>query len=221
MPRVFVIVSLLLIGCPAAVTAEAIDGGFGLGLSAAFVRLDNGESQAESIVISTTGGVCESYGELMEAQAEFYEAVVDIMSQNYCSNLEEPFVRYAEAAQDVLVMDARILSLGVVEGDFDQQSYEGNEWWGTVGVVDNVPYVDALEDFDADGDQMDGCGLSEGDVELDAGDSWTLDGDLEITTAETDGPVAGTIEADMLDEDGDEDGELTASFTAVLCEIDL
>lgn len=221
MRSLLVPLTLLLGGCSASVTAEAIDGGFGLLAGAALVRTDDGDNEYESVLISSAGVSCAAYTEMAEAGDEFYDAAFDVMNSDYCEDLEEPFLAYAKAFQAVFPLASRLVVISVSEGDFDEEDYDKGEWSGSVGLVEEVPYEDAVEDFDADGDQLDGCGLGADGLDGDFGDSWTLKGDLEVTSVEKAGPVVGDIDADMHDEDGDEDGEFTASFTAPLCEIDL
>lgn len=220
--RILTPLLVLLAGCPAGVGAEAIDGGFGLGLSALYVKVDGGDYESESVVISTEFGACDKYATYSEAYEDFYKAALDVMAEDYCEDLEEPFTAYVEAAQALFPAGARSASFGTDEGDFDTEKYDmPDEAGGVVTLVEETPYEDALDDFDADGSVTDGCGLGEDGLDDGSATYWTLEGDLDITTAEKDGPVAGTVDADMIDEDGDEDGAFTASFTATLCEIDL
>ncbi len=226
MTRALLPLTLLLAACPASVTAEGIEGGFGLGLGADYVRLvsDNGDS--ESIVLSTRGGVCEDYATFAEAQAEMLSASLDLFSNQYCANLEAPLADYVAATQDLFTVGARFVTLSAHGGDLDKEQYDlPDDASGTVALVEDTPYDGALDDFDPDAGAMEGCGLDQGELEAfataDFGTAWTLDGDFEITALEKDGPAAGTVDADMIDDDGDEDGAFTASFTATLCEIEL
>lgn len=220
--RILTPLLVLLAGCPAGVSAEAIDGGFGLGISALYLKVDGGDYESESVVISTEFGTCEKLATYYEAWEDFYKAAADVMAEDYCEDLADPFAAYVESVQSLYPVGARSVSLGTAEGDFDTEKYDmPDEASGVVTVVDETPYEDALDDFDADGSVMDGCGLGEDGLDDGSATYWALEGDLDITTAEKDGPVAGTVDADMIDEDGDEDGAFTASFTATLCEIDL
>lgn len=220
--RTFLTLPFLLTGCAAGVSAEGVPGGFGLGMSAAYLRVDYGETDSESILISTELGVCDKYATFAEAQVEFLEAAMDVLAADYCEDMEEPFTAYLDAAQALFPQGARFVQLGVDKPKLDDGTFDmPEEAWGSVGVVTDALFQDARDNFDPDSDVTEGCGLDDDDLDSDFGDSWTLEGKLDLTDVGSDGPATGTVDAEMIDDDGDEDGAFTANFTATLCEIDI
>ncbi len=216
-----VFVPLVLTGCPASVTAEGMEDGFGLGFGAAWVHVDDGDSESDSVVIANYGDVCTKTQAFYEAFAEFSDAATDVMSKNYCENVEEPFLAYVEAASALQFEGAHVVSLGF-SGDLNDKEYEfDDDASGFVFEITESPWEGVAEDFDADGSITDGCGV--GTLDDDFSDSWTLtDGTVEITALTDEASASGVVDARMKESgSGGDKSDFAASFSAAWCEIDL
>lgn len=216
-----VLVPVVLTGCPASVTAEGMDDGFGLGFGAAWVHLDDGDSESDSVVIANYGDVCVKTQAYFDAFAEFSDAATDVMSKNYCENVEEPFLAYVEAAAALQFEGAHVVTLGF-SGDLNDREYDfDDDVAGFVAEVTDSPWEGVADDFDADGSITDGCGV--GTLDEDYGDSWTLtDGSVDVTALSEEGAASGSVDARMKESgSGGDKSDFTASFSAAWCEIDL
>lgn len=219
--RFSLVLLLLSTGCAASVSAEALDGGFGPGLSAIRLHTKGEDSDTDSLLISNVGGLCAKWQNLTTATSELLDASSDVMSKHYCENLEEPAQNYVDAAQATYPKGANFLSISV-DGGLDEDSFDTpKEAGGGMATVTSVPFDGVMDDFDTDGSVMDGCGVGDDVFNEDFSDTWNIgDGTLELTSVKSEGPVSGTLEAALKDDDGDIDGDIKASFTASFCEIE-
>ncbi|MBM4366948.1 MAG: hypothetical protein FJ102_12115 [Deltaproteobacteria bacterium] len=72
----FLLPVLSLFGCPASVTAEGMDDGFGMGWSAVWFHYEMKQGDAEGITLSNVMGLCakqQAYWESFEAYTDAYE----------------------------------------------------------------------------------------------------------------------------------------------------
>lgn len=208
-------------GCAASVNVEALDGGFGLGVSAIRIHSKGSDADRDSVAISNVGGLCTKFQDYYTALNELTDAGSDITSSHYCENVEEPLTNFVDASQSLFTKHAHFLTLSVGDG-FDEDKFDTpTEAGGDLMEVTNVPLEDALDDFDVDGSVLDSCGLDSSFLDEDIGDYWSIgDGTLEITKEESDGVVVGKLDAALKDEDDKTDGDILASFTATFCEVD-
>jgi len=211
---------LLLTGCPASVTAEGLDDGFGMPVSAVRFHVTSDGGDSDTILISNVPGLCEKYGSFAEASKAFTDAAEDVTSQNYCKNLEEPLNAYVPAVQALQFKGATYVSLSV--NDFDEGEYAfGETGSGLVQAYTDLPLEGVLDDFDADGSLVNGCGTNF-NTDSDPVDTWTLDdGSVKLDTVESKGAASGSADGTMKDENGKADGDFQATFTAAWCEVDL
>lgn len=211
---------LVLTACPASVTAEGMDDGFGLGFGAAWLHL-GGESESDSVVIANYGDVCAKSQAYYEAFAEFKDAGTHVRLKDYCENVEEPFLAYVEAAAALQFEGAHVVKLGF-SGDLNDKEYEfDDDVAGFVAEVTDSPWEGVADDFDADGSITDGCGV--GTLDDDFSDNWTLtDGTVEITALSEEAFASGSVDARMKESgSGGDKSDFMASFSATWCEIDL
>ncbi len=215
------LVLVSLTGCPASVTAEGMDDGFGMGFGAAWIHVDEGKTESDSIVIANYGDVCLKTEALYEAYQDLYDEGFDVLSKDYCEDIEEPFLAWIDASAAMQFDGANIVSLSF-SGDLNDKEYDfDDDVYGSVMEVTDDPWADMADDFDPDGDVMDGCGV--GTVEEDFGNFWSLtDGSVEITALTDEASATGAVDARM-EEDGKggDKSDFTASFTAAWCEINL
>ncbi len=210
-----------LTGCPASVTAEGIDEGFGMAFGAAWIHTDAGEEESDSIVIANYGDICPKYEAYYQAYSEFEDSALDVLSKDYCENIEEPFLAWIDAAAAIGFDGAKIVSISFL-GDLNDKEYDfDDDAYGSVSEVSDAPWEDFANDFDTDGDITDGCGI--GTMDTDYGDVWSLtDGSVEITALADEASASGTVDARMQDTGkGDDKSGFTASFGAGWCEINL
>lgn len=220
--RLIGLVALLgLTGCPASVTAEGMDEGFGMAFGAAWIHADAGKDESDSIVIANYGDVCVKTEAYYEAYEEFEDAATDVLSKDYCENIEEPYLAWIDASAALLFDGAKVVSIGF-SGELNDKEYDfDDDAFGSVSEVTDAPWEDMKDDFDPDGDVTDGCGS--GTIDTDFGDSWSLtDGSVEITALTDEASASGTIDARMEENDkGGDKSDFTASFGAAWCEINL
>ncbi len=212
--------ALLLTGCPASVTAEGLDDGFGMPISAVRTHIVSDNGDADYVVISSVGDLCTKEVAFSEASSAFFTASEDVLSQHYCKNLEQPFTDYVEAVQAMQFKGATYVSLSVGT-DFDEGEYGfGKDASGTVAAYDDTPFEGAIDDFDPEGSVLDVCGL--GTVDTDQGNYWDLDdGSVTLDSVVDEGVTSGSADGTMMTDSGKADGDFQANFSAAWCEIKL
>ena len=85
-------------------------------------------------------------------------------------------------------------------------------------VTPENPSGAASLSWDPDDDYEDNCGVDTDDGDT---DHWNfVDGQVEFDKVEDEQVATGKLEVDLNEDDGDDAGELTASFTASWCEIE-
>jgi hypothetical protein len=223
MARFALIPLLALTACAGSVTVEEIDG-FGGVASALWVYDD--DANAHTIRLTNVVGGCAKLQAIREAEEEFEDALGDIGFNDlddYCEIMEEPTKRAAEAGTAAYHEGAHWLTLSVDGGDEpDDDTYEvdGDPFVaGYIQYFENSPYEAALSDYDPDEENDALCGIDSDDLEFDT-DDWALDdGELEITAVNDEANASGTFEGELVDPEGDNEGDIRFSFTATYCEI--
>jgi hypothetical protein len=222
----FTLLSLsLLAGC-SSVSLEEVDP-FGGVASALWVHFDDADSH--QIILSNVAGGCGRLQAAAEAEAAYWEAVesLDVGDlDDYCAELEEPFLAYADAMSKVYYPGAHILTLGVSDGgdtEPDDDTYEVGEspsLSGSMAYVEEDVYAEFIEDYDADGGFGSDCGVDLAKVNG-AADYWSLvEGELEITAVNDEKSLSGKLEGELEDDDGDNAGDIRVSVSATYCEVD-
>jgi hypothetical protein len=217
--------AVVLGGCGATVETDAIDGGFGIAWTAVRMHIEVEGEDTEQLTISTVVDYCTAYQRLIDALDELQEAADDADEDDYCEDLAEPVEEFAAAAEAAGPEGSRAIHAYVADGEFDDDDYEFGEDASGSMVAINEDRAAPFRDWDEDEDPEDNCGLDEDDME-DLGEDneyFRLEGDLEIASVEDEGPMSGTLDAQAIDEDEDDDdaGDVTATFTATYCEIDV
>lgn len=216
----FLLPILSLFGCPASVTAEGMDDGFGAAWSAVWFNYDMKQGDAEGITLSNVMGLCakqQAYWESFEAYMDAYEDADDD-----CAEIEQP-MRDFVAASEGLYFDGANYSSGGPTDDMDDGDYElgKDAYWSVFGYTEDMDNS-YLDDFDADEKISEGCGMDteDQDQEID-GDSWSVeDGELVIDSVNDEASVSGSVEGEMVQK-GDEEGAYKATFTATYCEVEI
>ena len=215
--------SLLLSGCAASVQADEIDP-FGAGASAAWIHWD-GDFDYDSIVIANVGGFCDKLLALQEAADEYADEAEDIDKDDYCEEARAPAQKWARIADSLWHEGTHLIEFSVNE-DLDITPDEGtfevgdlrSGLSGGVTYYQDSPYESYLKDWDPDDDYEDNCGVDTDDGDT---DHWNfVDGQVEFDKVEDEQVATGELEVDLNEDDGDDAGELTASFTASWCEIE-
>jgi hypothetical protein len=221
MRKILLIGAALLTGCPASVTAEGMDDGFGAAWGSAWVHIDYGKEENDTIVIANFGDVCTKMTAWYEATSALEEPSTDVLSQAYCEHLEEPFMEWVDASEAIFFGGASTVSVSVGD-NLEADSYDlEDDVTGSVTTVDDPIWEDLRDDFDPDGSLGDNCGLGSRDFDL--VDSWTLkDGTMDVTALSEEGSAGGTIDGRMQEnkQNGDK-SDFSASFSAPWCEIDI
>ncbi|MDP2314104.1 MAG: hypothetical protein Q8P41_14475 [Pseudomonadota bacterium] len=214
-----------LVGCAGSVQVEDIDP-FGAAASAVWFHWD--DSDYDSLLLTNVMGACGKWQAYAEASKELDDAVEDMDENDYCEDAKEPSLAVARIANDLFHEGTHMLALTVYEDgstEPEEETYEVGDprqaLGGTVTYYGASPYAAILADWDEDEDWEDNCGIDTDDLDADI-DSWSLsDGELELLSVKDEGAAAGALEAELVDEDGDRDGDISARFTATWCEVDL
>ncbi len=219
--RAFFLLPLLsLFGCPASVTAEGMDDGFGSAWSSVWFHYDTKQGDSEGITLSNVMGLCtkqQAYWEAFEAYMDAYEDADDD-----CAEIEQPLRDFIAASQ-AITFDGANYSSGGPTDDMDDGEYELGEdaYWGIIAYTDDID-SSFLDDFDADGKISDNCDMDTDDMNEEVGyDSWSIaDGELVIDSVNDEASVSGSVEGEMM-QGKDEEGAFKATFTASYCEVEI
>ncbi len=227
MVRIARSISLLaLVGCAGSVSVEDLDP---FGGAASAVWFHSSESGQDFLMLSNVGGVCAKTQAYLEIYEEAWNDIadLDLTDSDYCEQAKEPIFAYARAGDALYHEGAHYLSLGVFDADGsvpEEDTYEVGDperaLGGSVTYFGESPYANILDKWDVKEDLEDGCGLSASDYDSD-NESWTLaDGDLEFTRVADERSAAGRLDGELIGDDGGDEGDITASFTASWCELD-
>ena len=220
MYRLFALPLVFLLGCPASVTAEGMDDGFGLGWSAVWFKYSSGEFDSEGITLSNVAGLCEKQTAAYEALEAFYDKLEDVDADDACSEIESE-TREFYGSWEALYFEGANYASGGPTDEMDDGDYElGDDAYFGVISYTNSPFEGVLDDFDPDEEIGEGCGIDDEEAEIEA-EEWSIqDGELVIDTVNDEANVSGSVEGEMVQK-GDEEGAFTASFTAAYCEIEI
>jgi hypothetical protein len=203
------------------VTAEAIDDGFGPGWSAVWFHYNMDGGDSDDITLSNVAGICEKQKTFYEAYEEYVDTAKDLDMNDSCEDFEEVYLGVVDASMARNIEGANNASMYTYD-DLEDGEYElGDEAAASVVAYTESPFEDARDDFDADEDIKDGCGIDDGDGDSDWGDTWSVtDGDLVLDAVNDEANASGSIEGEMTQK-GDDEGAFSATFTAAYCEIDV
>lgn len=222
MYRLFALPLVFLLGCPASVTAEGMDDGFGPGWSAVWFHYNSGKFETEGITLSNVAGLCEKQTKAYEALEAFYDKAEDLDADDECSEIEAETRDFYGSWEALYFEGANYASGGptgedgMEDGDFELGE---DAYFGVISYT-NSPFEGVLEDFDPDEEVGEGCGLDDNDAELEA-DEWSVqDGELVLDTVSDEANLSGSVEGEMVQK-GDDEGAFSATFTAAYCEIDV
>lgn len=216
---------LALVGCAGSVSLEEVDT-FGGAASAVWVHWD--ESEYDSILLTNVGGACGKWQAYAQAQADYADATEDIDEDDWCEEAEAPSKDLARATNALFHEGVHALTLTVFGGgttEPDEDTYEVLDLtallYGQMTYYESSPAEAVLRDWDPSDDLEDGCGVDDDDLELDS-TTWALsDGDLEIDSVNDEKGLSGTLDGELTDDDGDNAGDIDATFSATWCEVDL
>lgn len=216
---------LALVGCAGSVTLEDVDS-FGGGASAVWFHSD--DSNYDSILLTNVVGACGKWQAYAQAQEDYADATEDIDADDWCEEAEAPTKAFARATNALFHEGVHSLSLTVF-GDGttvpDEDTYEVLDLtallYGQMTYYESSPSAAILRDWDPSDDLDDGCGVDEDDLELDS-TTWILsDGELEIDAVSDEKGLQATLDGELVDDDGDDAGTITAVMSATWCEVDL
>lgn len=223
--RMLPLLALPLAACAGSVETDALDDGFGAVWSS--VRLHGTETDSESIVLTNVMGACGKLQTYNELYVAFMEEVEDMDAEDYCSDAMEPALALAKAGDSLYYEGAKYLSVYPLDGEeWNDDGYDiPEDAGGGITEYTDSSYAGWADDWDEDGDWEDGCGI-------DSQDAWDIynvfameKGEVNIDSAENESRASGDLEADLLEVDletyeTDDAGEVTATFSAVYCEIE-
>lgn len=215
---------LALVGCAGSVFVEDLDP-FGGAASAIWLHDDD----SHLLMLSNVGGLCAKWQNYLEVVEDAWDDVadLDVSDDDYCQEAREPMFAYARAGDALYHEGAHYLTLQVRDDDGTEPSEDTYEvggdkkaLGGSVTYFGESAYSAILSDWDVKDDFEGNCGLSLRDFESES-DTWSLDeGELEITRVADERGVSGRLEGELVDRDGDDEGEIAARFSASYCEID-
>jgi hypothetical protein len=219
-----------LTGCAGSVKLSDQDA-FGGVSSATWFHYNYTEGHdSDTIQLTNIGGMCDKTQAYYDAYKEFDKAGndADPTSSSYCGDIEDSFRDWAQAADAIFHDGVHFVQMSTIKGDStvpEADTYDvGGESHGLVGTVnylDKSPFSDALDDFDPDAQANDFCGVDLSALTDTPGDAWAIDdGSLDITSVTEDKALKGELDGSIADDDGDDAGDIAASFNATYCEID-
>jgi len=231
MSLAFVLPLAVLTGCAGSVKVSDQDA-FGGVSSASWVHMNYKDTDDnDGIELVNVGGLCGKTQDYWDAYNELDKAVndADVTSSSFCKDIKDALLAYTQAGDAIIHDGVHVVALSTAKGGSsvpEADTYDvGGETKGLYGSVtyyDKDPFADATDDFDEDAQGNDGCGVDFAGLFTDSpGDTWTLDdGSLEITTLTDEKSLKGSLDASMVDDDGDDAGDITATFTASYCDVD-
>lgn len=217
------VLAFSLLGCAATVTAEGIEGGFGLGLSAVLRHVEAGSFTAENVVIANFPDYCLRYQRVLDAISASFDVEAQSTDDDYCAEMEPIYRELSESLNAIYFEGANWFAVYSTSYDVDEYEF-GEQASGSLLSWTSSPYADVMADFDASSTAKDGCGMDSEDSDDDLADEWSItEGSLEITVSEgDDGSTSGSIDATMEGQGKSaSDGDIIASFTASWCELDM
>jgi hypothetical protein len=227
---------VLLGGCSGKVKMSEADG-FGMVWSSVWVSEDDSDD-AQSIVLSNVTGVCRKMQKAAEETKEYYDEIEDEYEdldyddeEEVCEFYQGMFSQYAKIYKPLYPKNAHYLSMSfrdedgradVDEGtweadrDADERFSMGIDYYGA-----GSPFQLLADIIDCDDDDWYDAYEDAYDEFEDEYQSWGADdGEVDITKVRDEKKAKGTFDVELIDEDGDDDGEATGKFSASWCEID-
>jgi hypothetical protein len=227
----------LLTGCSSSVKMSDADR-FGTVWSSVWLSEEDSDD-AQSVVLSNVTGVCRKMQKAAEETKDLYDEIEDEYDDldyddedEICEFYADMFGRYAKLYEPLYPKNAHYVSMVFRDEDgraeLDEGTWEsdrsadervnmsiayfgaGSPWQLLADVIDcdnddwYDDYEDAYDDFE------------------DEYQTWRFDddGEVEVTNVRNDRKVKGTFEGGLLDDDGDDDGEIKGSFGASWCEVE-
>ncbi len=191
------------------------------------------DADVDSLVLANVPDLCGKQQAYEEAVSDYFAFAEDADDDDFCEDGYPYIVAIAEVARGIWSEGAHFVRLSVTkdesleiedDGEYEWEALDAGETVGDDAAFDGVvqywegdPWEEFRSDWDEDGDRADDCGAAL-DVDF---DSWRLDdGTLDITALQDEGALEATLTGELEDGDGDDAGEITASFTATWCEIE-
>jgi hypothetical protein len=210
----------LLTACSGTVSLSEVDP-FG-SVTATWVHRESGDQ----ILLSNVSDTCSKLADYDSAvgRLQRFSGSITTPGADYCTEAKEITFAWAEAAGALYYDGARHLTLSVDDEGRSEPDDDTYEVEGDPSLAGYLVYYEAsrweaiLEEWDetAAYSDEDMCG-----VDMDERfDTWLLsEGSLELTSV-TDAAASGTLAGELTHVDGDDAGEIQATFTAHHCEIE-
>jgi hypothetical protein len=227
----------LLAGCSSSVKMSDADG-FGVVWSSVWTSEEDSDD-AQSVVLSNVTGVCRKMQNAAEETKDLYDEIEDDYDDldyddedEVCEFFSDMFGRYAKIYNPLYPKNAHYLSMSFRDEDGRAEVDEGT-WEADRSEDDRVSlsiaYYGAGSPFQLMADVID-CDNDDwyDDYEdayeefEDEYQAWRFDddGEVEVKKVRDEKKVKGTFEGDLLDDEGDDDGEVKGKFGASWCEIE-
>lgn len=224
----------MLTACNGRVKMDGIEG-FGLVWSAVWM-VDADDEDDQSLWLSNVTGLCRKAQKAAVETEEFFDDYDELdhdEDDEDCEFYETAYSRLAQIYKPLYPKNAHYLSMGV-RGDrqgateFDEGTWEVGDQehllHGNVSYFNAGGYFQLIADeidCEDDDDWREAYDDANDDFE-DDNDLWYFDEgtELDITSARSGKTLKGAFGGDLLDMDGDEDGNVQGKFNASWCEIE-
>lgn len=210
-----------LVGCAASVSAEGIEGGFGLGLSAIVARAEVDEFALQFILVSNVPDLCARYQRYFESSHAMHRVESTVDDAGYCAEHEVVWREHFDARNALYFEGAHFVWL-VAESYTEGQYTLESEAYGSLSAWTATPYASAMEGYHTQDDGHELCGRDEITSVEDDVLRWTLDeGTFEIVdSSDEGGALLGELRGRMLgQEQAALDGDFSADFAASRCDL--
>ncbi len=204
---------LLLFGCVGSVHVDAIVGGFGPVMSAAWV---SDSAHREALLVTNVTGACDKWTAAFAARNALTVALEEATdADSFCADMKAPVLDYAEAMGALQHAGVRALAL-TPEAPFVATTYPFED--EVIGILERYTtsgWSGVLDGWDAAAGEEDACGGVSLSPDLGA-EGWVIGGgDLVVTSFAEGESLAAEIDAELRAEEG----PIAARFTAERCEL--
>ena len=208
---------------------------FGNLRSAEWLQIELDGEDIELLALSTAPRMCEELTAAVEAFNDVYGGWLEEIEETqdwerFCEDAPEVYAQAADISDSFMGEDQRLIYLGLYDDDGDPEDIDDGDYesdgdgedggfFGYVNYYDENPYRVLADDWVDDYPRF--CGVDADDLYEEAMQWWTLnDGDMQIERRGDD-RVDVVLDAELHDEEGDNDGDIEAEFTATKCVIDV